>query len=41
MSIIDIYPNKRVIRLARYGKKRVRKKNLNRILKWFEREAEQ
>lgn len=38
--IIDLYPNKRVIHLAKHGKKaRTRKKNINRIIKYFEREA--
>lgn len=38
-NIIDAYPNKRVIYLAKHGKKRVRKKNINRIKKYFEREG--
>ena len=38
-DIIDLYPNKRVIYLAKHGKKRVRKKNINRIKKYFERES--
>lgn len=33
------YPNKRVIHLAKHGKWRTRKKNINRITKDFEREA--
>lgn len=38
-QIIDAYPNKRVIHLAKHGKRRTRKKNINRIIKYFEREA--
>lgn len=38
-QIINLYPNKRVIYLATHGKRRTRKKNINRILKYFEREA--
>lgn len=38
-EISNQYPNKRVIYLATHGKHRVRKKNINRIAKWFEREA--
>ena len=39
-QIIDLYPNKRVIYLSKHGKnKRIRKKNITRILKYFEREA--
>ena len=35
-------PNKRVLHLARYGKKaRTRKKNINRLKKWLEREEKQ
>lgn len=37
--LIDQYPNKRVIHLAKHGKQRTRKKNINRIKKYFEREA--
>ena len=38
--IIDLYPNKRVLHLAKHGKKaRTRKKNINRISKHFERES--
>lgn len=37
MSIINQYPNKRVLHLAKYGKGRVRKKNINRIRRWVER----
>ena len=37
--IVDMYPNKRVKYLATHGKHRVRKKNINRIKKWYEREA--
>lgn len=38
-AVIDTYPNKRVVHLAKYGKGRTRKKNIKRILKHFEREA--
>lgn len=38
-KLYERYPNKRVIYLATHGKKRVRKKNINRILKYFERES--
>lgn len=38
-QIIDLYPNKRVIHLAKHGKPRVRKKNIKRILKYFEQES--
>lgn len=38
-KIYECYPNKRVIYLAKHGKKRVRKKNINRIKKYFEREG--
>ena len=38
-KIVNSYPNKRVIYLATHGKRRVRKKNINRIKKWYEREA--
>lgn len=38
-QMINLYPNKRVIYLATHGKRRTRKKNINRILKYFEREA--
>ena len=38
-QIINVYPNKRVIYLAKHGKRRTRKKNINRILKYFEREG--
>lgn len=36
-NIIDLYPDKRVIYLATHGKRRTRKKNKNRIIKWYER----
>lgn len=39
-SIMQEYPNKRVVHLALHGKKeRTRKKNRNRICKWLNREA--
>ena len=38
-QIINVYPNKRVIYLAKHGKRRTRKKNINRIKKYFEREG--
>ena len=38
-KIFDCYPNKRVKHLAKHGKGRTRKKNINRILKYFEREG--
>lgn len=38
-EILDLYPNKRVIYLSKHGKHRVRKKNVKRIAKWFEREV--
>lgn len=40
-EIINLYPNKRVIYLAYHGKRRTRKKNINRIKKYFERIARQ
>lgn len=37
-EIIELYPNKRVVHLAKHARKeRVRKKNINRILKWYAR----
>ena len=36
-DIINLYPNKRVIYLAKHGKKRVRKKNINRVKKWIKK----
>lgn len=37
-SILEQYPDKRIVWLALHHKKeRVRKKNINRILKWIER----
>ena len=38
-KIIDLYPDKRVIYLATHGKGRTRKKNINRISKWYERQG--
>jgi hypothetical protein len=38
-EIINLYPNKRVKYLAYHGKRRTRKKNINRIKKYFERLA--
>ncbi len=35
----SLYPNKRVLHLARYGKGRTKKKNIHRIQRWIEREA--
>lgn len=36
-TILEQYPNKRVVHLAKHAKKeRVRKKNINRIIKWIE-----
>lgn len=41
VSIMQEYPNKRVVHLALHGKKeRTRKKNINRIYKWLNREAD-
>jgi hypothetical protein len=37
--VLKTYPNKRVVYLALHGKRRVRKKNINRIKKWIEREG--
>lgn len=38
-AIINAYPNKRVVHLAKHAKKeRTRKRNINRIIKWIERE---
>lgn len=37
MSIINKYPNKHVLHLAKHGKGRVRKKNIKRIREWVER----
>ena len=34
-QIINLYPNKHVIYLATHGKGRTKKKNINRILKWY------
>lgn len=37
---LKAYPNKRVVYLALHGKRRVvRRKNINRIKKWIEREG--
>ena len=37
-TVILLYPNKRVLHLAKYHpKERVRKKNMRRVLKWIER----
>lgn len=37
-AILNSYPNKRVLHLAKYHpKERVRKKNMRRVLKWVER----
>lgn len=37
-AILNSYPNKRVLHLAKYHpKERVRKKNMRRVLKWIER----
>lgn len=37
-TVLDKFPNKRVIHLAtHHGDLRVRKKNMNRIFKWFRR----
>lgn len=38
--LLTLYPNKRVVYLATHGKKRVQKKNIKRIFKYFEREGE-
>lgn len=38
-AILKTYPNKRVVYLVFHGKRRVRKKNINRIVKWIEREG--
>ena len=35
--VLNAYPNKRVVYLVFHGKRRVRKKNINRIRKWIER----
>jgi pyruvate-formate lyase-activating enzyme len=38
-AVIECYPNRRVVHLALYHpKSRVRKKNINRIMKWIERQ---
>lgn len=39
-TIINTYPNKRVVHLALHGKGRTRKKNIHRIYKWLNREAD-
>lgn len=37
-TLLSVYPNKRVLHLAKYHpKERVRKKNMRRVLKWIER----
>ena len=37
-TLLSVYPNKRVLHLAKYHpKERVRKKNMRRVLKWVER----
>ena len=37
-TLLSVYPNKRVLNLAKYHpKERVRKKNMRRVLKWVER----
>lgn len=35
--LLEVFPNKRVLHLARYGKGRTKKKNINRIIKWLKR----
>lgn len=37
LKMIETFPNKRVIHLATHGKRRTRKKNINRILKYYDR----
>lgn len=39
-KIMQEYPNKRVIYLVSHGKRRTRKKNIHRINKWLNREAD-
>ena len=37
-TLLSVYPNKRVLHLAKHHpKERVRKKNMRRVLKWVER----
>ena len=37
-TLLSVYPNKRVLHLAKYHpKERVRKKNMRRVLKWVEK----
>lgn len=38
-TIINTYPNKRVVHLALHGKGRTCKKNIHRIYNWFNKEA--
>ena len=41
IELLKTYPNKRIVYLTSHGKERVRKKNLKRIMKWFERGCKQ
>lgn len=38
-KIINLYPNKRVIYLAKHGKGRTKKKNINRITAWAKKQG--
>ena len=39
-AVLHVYPNKRVLHLAlHHPKKRVRKKNMHRIMRWIERKG--
>ncbi len=42
-SVVEValaaYPNKRVVHLAKHGHGRTKKKNIHRILKWYQRGA--
>lgn len=38
-AIIAVCPNRRIKHLALYGKRKTRKKNLNRIIRMLEKEA--
>lgn len=40
-TMIETFPNKRVIHLATHGKRRTRKKNIARLLKWYARQVKE
>ena len=40
-TMIETFPSKRVIHLAKHGKRRTRKKNMARILNWYARQLKE